>query len=414
MSVHVDISEEAQAELVKQRKWNIASAWVVSLLSFILLAMIFMLTKIIMFEPARTHLDVYAVPYIETVVAKPEELRPVTGSPSPETPINVITGASASNVNIPNIPVDPLGVGTSFSPADIGIGVSMGDGMANVGEGGAGFGDGSPGGSTLKGVFYDTKLTRGKKPTNLSEAEFLKVVNNFIMKGWNDSSFNRFYQSPTPLYISHFYISKTSADEAPKAFKCPEEVKGSRWVAVYRGNVVAPLSGRFRFVGYGDDALVVRFNGKNVFDYGWYQIGVSANTASTDWQKFLKTGEGTVEMKREMRQAGINQVPMKFYKYSSTPHWNQTIGGMGVGQTFTVKEGEVYPVEVLISEIPGGAFGMCLLIEELDDKDVRKDDATGSPILNLFRTNFALPGMTGQNDNPVPFLEDSYIWRVVK
>ena len=75
-----------------------------------------------------------------------------------------------------------------------------------------------------------------------------------------------------------------------------------------------------------------------------------------------------------------------------------------------VQEGQVYPIEVLISEIPGGEFNMVLFIEQLD--------ANGQPLdpnpdrFTLFRTTLDLPEQP-KREHP-PFNPFGPIWRVVR
>lgn len=105
--------------------------------------------------------------------------------------------------------------------------------------------------------------------------------------------------------------------------------------------------------------------------------------------------------------------PSTFYKYSTTKHWNDTMGGVVAGKTFTVKQGDVYPIEILISEIPGGEFGMTLLLEEVGMEPMSKDPKTGAPILPLFRTNYGVP-KPDKNKEHVPFDEIGIVWESVK
>ena len=49
------------------------------------------------------------------------------------------------------------------------------------------------------------------------------------------------------------------------------------------------------------------------------------------------------------------------------------MGGVVAGKSFKVKQGNVYPIEILISEIPGGEFGMTLLLEEVGMAPMSKD-----------------------------------------
>ena len=62
---------------------------------------------------------------------------------------------------------------------------------------------------------------------------------------------------------------------------------------------------------------------------------------------------------------------------------------MAKGLPISIKEGEIYPIEILISEIPGGSYYQALYIERLD--------ANNQPLepnpdrMTLFRTTLDLP-----------------------
>ena len=118
-------------------------------------------------------------------------------------------------------------------------------------------------------------------------------------------------------------------------------------------------------------------------------------------------------IKKELRKAGIyKNFPVPMYKYTGMNHWNNALGGLATGAEFTVEANKVYPIEILVSEIPGGEMGAILLIEEIGAKDVKKDKQFGSPILPLFRTNYALPE-PAKGEAP-PFDPVGLVWPVVK
>ncbi len=304
------------------------------------------------------------------------------------------------------------------------IAQSMGPDIGNSwgtdgGTDGTGFGGSTPSGSALEGTFYDMKQTQGGQATGVTPQQAADEMKRFVTGKWNTTIFSKYYKAPTRLYASQFYISRCSANEAPKAYKCEGRVKDSRWCAVYRGRVQAPKSGKFRFVGVGDDSIVVRFNNENVFDYGWYQLTLGKLTCTADksWINVMKGKNNNAGMIKELKDAGVNVPPVTFYEYSSTGHWNQSVGGVACGKTFEVKAGQVYPIEVLISEIPGGEFGAALLIEEIGVAPAKKDAKTGAPILPLFRTNYALPEASqikGKGGDFVPFDNIGIVWPVVK
>lgn len=268
--------------------------------------------------------------------------------------------------------------------------------------------DGS--GSTLEGTFYDLKLNSNGISNGMTPENFAQIMKRFLSEKWNPKILNSYYQSPTLLYTSSVYIPRTSAAEAPKAYRCADNVKPSCWAAIYRGYVVAPKSGRFRFVGAGDDALVVRFGNQTVFDYGWYRLSLGKMISSEEWRKAMR-GESSI-YSDEHQKSGWGKESTYFYTYASIPHWNANLGGIATGRSFDVKAGEVYPIEILISEIPGGEFGAVLLIESLDESIVERDP-TGSPILSLFRTNATLPEAAFRTKEAVPFAAHGPIWTVV-
>ncbi|MCQ5042111.1 hypothetical protein, partial [Akkermansia muciniphila] len=57
--------------------------------------------------------------------------------------------------------------------------------------------------------------------------------------GWKESELKRFYKARQLLYAAQFYIHRTPAKDAPKAYGCDDKVQPSQWLAVYRGKVRA-------------------------------------------------------------------------------------------------------------------------------------------------------------------------------
>ena len=172
---------------------------------------------------------------------------------------------------------------------------------------------------------------------------------------------------------------------------------------VYRGTVAAPFSGKFRFVGSGDDTLAVRFNGKNVFDYGY----IPATAPIEGFKQALGASE---RLTGDFRQCPM-QPPVTFYQYPTTVNWNRNIGGMAAGPEIEVVTGREYPVEILICEGWGGLFAASLLIQESSVNYPKTPD--DAPILPLFRTESSVPGdLTG--DNLPPYDPKGPVWRITK
>ena len=228
----------------------------------------------------------------------------------------------------------------------------------------------------FQGVFYDLKQTKDRKPTpdfeNDSKQVFdtarvekvLKIMRPFAEGSWEQAydrdgnihypELDRFYASPARLWNSCFLIDeKIEAKDAPKAFQCGKEVEPSAWVCIYSGIVQAPFTGKFRFLGFCDDALIVRFDGNIVLDHGFSHYISGA------------------------------------YTTGAYPTRGGDSAGLGKGLPVDVEKGHLYPVEIMFSEIPGGHFTLGLYIEMLDSNgQPQNPDAKMFP---LFRTTSALP-----------------------
>ena len=271
-----------------------------------------------------------------------------------------ITTTGLSKVTLPEMPAMPKlaaaptkmagagGTDVSFNPG--GFSASGGSGAGGAAVPFFGFRE-SRGGGSLAGKFYDLKQTKEGKPSNLDEKEYPKELSDFV-RGWNESHFAKYFVGPNPLYTTQIFIPKIDANQGPRAFNL-SRVQPKMWVIHYKGNVIPPESGTYRFVGMGDDVLVVRFNGQVVLDCG-------PNTPSGKEPRSFYASEG-LQFKSDM----------PWYK------------GLGRGDAFQVTAGESYPMEVLIGEWPGGDFKAWLLLEK-DGVQYQKD-SKGNPILPVFK-----------------------------
>ena len=275
--------------------------------------------------------------------------------------------------------------------------------------------------STLTGRFYDLKQPLDEsKAKPLHRGQVTNFFKNFMDSDWDPEMLEQYYSPKVELAASYLYLPRCKASYAPKAFRCNEgeqerKVEPHAWVVVYRGQVTAPKSGHFRFVGMGDDTIVVRFDKKVVLESGWSinSTGDMDKGTRRDYQDFISSPKGGCAL----------------YQYEETPHWNRCLGGIQTGTKFHVKEGETYPIEILISEIPGVEFGYCLLIEELETgkAPTGKYKVGEAPTVAIFRTNEMLPDLkeieeelkkdgenyaVGARLEVPPFLEDSPIWKV--
>lgn len=424
MALHIQMSDEAEREYKRMKLRGALSSFGASFALCLAFTLTLTFTVIYFAQDPPAEFLAY-VPPAEDLPPRSQPTSPQLSSKA-ATPTNsvapsviVSTGAAPVAMAQIDIPLDDSSdEGISI---DIGIGLDTGLGE-DLGEEGGGMGSSSPAGSALEGTFYDLKLSKGGAPTGLganTQGKVLKVLNGFL-KTWSKSALSRYYQSNTTLFASNWCLPSCNANYAPHAFLCKDKCKPSAWVAIYRGKVKAPKDGKFRFVGTGDDLLAVRFNGKMVLEAGWAipslyddkkpgECGTMGSVSSGPGKKYHKDlKDGNIREKKDY----------EFIRPKETKKWNDELGGLTAGSHFTVKEGSVYPIEILISEIPGGAFGFALFIQ-----DITK--GTKSAQLDIFRTNFSVPNMAevqklvkdagcamGEMQCPA-FNEDSPIWIAV-
>ncbi len=441
MSLHIQMSEEAEAELRKSALRNRLSSLGASLLLIVLGGLILFFTAVLIVKETAAEFVSYNPP---TKDAPPTErqvqqdLSSKASSPSANVAPSVMVAVGATS------PVQMAAVELDMaSPDDFGIGeeISMGIGSGGIGDGlgsgGSGLGDGESGGSALTGTFYDLKQKRSGASTGIRppqgvggqvpEADLPKVheaLHDFT-RNWNESSLSQYYRSEQKLYASNFYLPRCKAEYAPAAFQCKDRVKPAAWMAVYRGKVRAPKSGKFRFVGTGDDFIAVRFNNKQVLEAGWcipstYKKGEGTKAGTRGG---AQTPHGREYQQRIKEGKDPDHRDYVIAHYENLADWNSQLGGLTAGTPFEVKEGNSYPIEILVAECPGGAFGFVLLLDEYDEET--KSWRFPGKTLDLFRTNFSEPDkkeleemvrkegcLVGPMQCP-PYNSDSLIWVAV-
>jgi len=218
----------------------------------------------------------------------------------------------------------------------------------------------------LIGTLYDLKQTSGRQPTAMVDAKtgippYRAAVRDFLEAGWSPGKLSKFYKAPYTLISGQLFITGRSANDAPKAFEVEKEVKPSRWVIHYRCYVEVPSSLPFRFVGSGDDFLLVRWNRKIALDDG-YETYLAGGGNYRDFGDKV-----TKEYK-------IDRKPGSLHRLKAGP-WIQATKGTKI------------PVEVLIGETPGGVFDCYLAIEVAKSGTKVKGEYEGEGKLKLFRCN---------------------------
>jgi hypothetical protein len=222
----------------------------------------------------------------------------------------------------------------------------------------------------LIGTFYDLKQTQGGQPTGMSPGKYSQTVLEFTQR-WDAGDLARYFKGPEQLALNQLYIPAMKATEGPKAFNLEKEVQPRMWLVHYKGTVVPPKGGRFRFVGHGDDLVIVRFDKKVVLCAAQHDAG-----KLTDW------------------------TPSE----SRRPYPGSGRAGLLPGDWVSVTGGQAYPIEILIGERPGSGVWFILLLEE---SGAKYQEVNGFPVLPLFRVGTAPMPKTAW----IPFREDGAVWR---
>ncbi len=446
MALHIQMSEEAEAELRKNALKNKLSSVLACTLFMVLGFLVLYLSAVFIVGDTPVSFLAYTPPAEDgppTNNPTPKELTSRSSPASSAVAPSVIVANSASAVSMAPVEID-MSDGLSMDASlDLGMGMGsdLGDGL---GSGGSGLGSGQGGGSALEGTLYDLKQTgkgRSRKVSPLAVQDggnlkinrnkYYEVLSNFLNKGWSTSQLSKYYESPTKLYASNFYVPVARARYAPIAFqvgdaKKPENqwvVQPAGWCVVYRGKVRAPKTGKFRFIGTGDDFIGVRFNRQVVLEGGYRMISAFDPKQPNGGPKvMLSQKDGREAFFRDVKAGRDND--HKGYELINTVEgigiWGQELGGLLAGKEFSVKEGETYPIEILIAE-EGGAFGFALFIEDTTDGKNSK-----AKKYDIFRTNFSNPSAAevqkmleetgsvhGSYRIDIPYNEDSPIWTAV-
>ena len=440
MALHIQMSEEALRELRRSALINRLVSFGVCAGLLLLFGGILYFTILIIAGDVPTEF----ISYTPTADDGPPTTQPVTrelssksAATSPSVTPSVIVAQNAVSAVAAPVSIDTTG---DISFDDLTVSLDMGSLGDGLGSGGEGLGSSVAGGSTLEGSFYDLKLTRtgapskianvvmkdktGKRYTRNGKAfpalviargswvgwpgsggagslpeqlpskqhDVLTVLRKFHDEKWNQQVLAKDYYSPkTKLYASSFYIPFVAASYAPEAYNCSEKVQDGGWICVYQGRVRAPKTGKFRFIGTGDDYLGVRFNNEEVLQAG-YLVPALFNPSAPGSSTFHLSGMQKPDAPSRKHWADVKagRKPgfegYELIQMEGCDVWNTELGGLTAGKTFSVKEGETYPIQVVISEIPGGAFGCVLLIE-----DVTNGKSPKGVKYDLFRTNFNMP-----------------------
>ncbi len=286
--------------------------------------------------------------------------------------------ASVALPDMPQMQMSALEAGGT--PGDLSKGVRAG--TLGIGPGGGrnmvsvfgmkGFGAGG-----IIGSFYDLKQFADGTPTEMEPGDgkqaYVDKLREFCRAGFKEGVLVKYFKSPEKLTLSQVFMGKADgapleAGDAPRDYGVQDKVKASRWLAHYTGKIKAPKSGRFRFVGLGDDILTVYWNNKPVLEGGYDFLSVKIPlSAGTNPRVKPSNGTGTPITEKQAeawtpgRKAGMYQ-----------PR---------VGEWISVMRNQQCQVDILIGETPGGKFCAYLAMEEGD----RNNPKNGTGKLILFK-----------------------------
>ncbi|MEI8343132.1 MAG: hypothetical protein WCH43_16535, partial [Verrucomicrobiota bacterium] len=188
-----------------------------------------------------------------------------------------VTTTSLSKVNLPETPAMPSvsevspvtmgGASGGIPGLDKGKMSAAGSGLGGGGAGFTMFGFRQPPKTgTLMGTLYDTKQTQGRKSSDMNGEKFKDLVKEFAANGYKPQKMGKFYKAPHKIFATQLFIPVIDANDGPKAFQVENTVKSPLWVVFYTARISPPKTGVYRFVGWGDDVLVVRMGGGSLGD----------------------------------------------------------------------------------------------------------------------------------------------------
>ncbi len=262
------------------------------------------------------------------------------------------------DVNIPtNLPSFAIPSGGGLSQGTSGGGVPQANPFgSSVTDGGT---------PALVGYFYDLKQSSDNppQPTGMDQPTWKKEMLKLVANGLKEDSLSKYLKSSDPRTTNGLFIDEQASANAPTAFGLGDKVKPSLWCIVYHAKAIAPEAGRYRFVGFGDDILVILKDGKPILDAGWQ---------------------------------AMTKAPHNYYPNI----WREKLGPncrLRQGEWFNVDQGQTINLDVAIGDW-GGLCGYFLFLEKEGATYDKLPD--GTPKLPLFQLGAKLKMPTGTEMPP--------------
>lgn len=221
----------------------------------------------------------------------------------------------------------------------------------------------------LLGAIIDMKTTNdpdnpaGKDIGYTGWREFIPRLKTCLQGNFSDDACKGVRKLPKRVAMSTLFIKAQPAKNGPLAFGLTEkEMKPSGWLVYYVGEITPTEKARYRFWGYFDDYMLIRINGKVVWEYSWPCQSDKNAGACTGWKPDAETISLISKVQYRSPQAGAKLMPSDWWE---------------------ARPGQKIKIEIGISEVPGGACGGLLCIEkEGETYEMFK----GQPVFPIFAT----------------------------
>lgn len=258
----------------------------------------------------------------------------------------------------PNPGGEPDKVAAMPSPVSMNIPGAKMRGIGDGDEGGFGtvIGGGQNVEGCLIGILVDLKRDGAGNPRTPS---YWNDVSSVVSKNFSPESMANFYVVPKKVALTHIFIPMQNASNGPRAFGAGDHMQPKEWFAYYTGEIKATEKARYRFAGFFDDCIMVRIDGKTVFE---------------------------CVCDRMPRKNGSNKSPMSGWGPSDQSVIGEWCGSrpndrLVVGDWFVAEPGKKLKMDLVIGERPGGIIGGMLLIQK-EGVEYPKDG--NRPILPIF------------------------------
>jgi len=118
--------------------------------------------------------------------------------------------------------------------------------------------------SALIGMLYDFKQSQQRDKLPMDYKKYYSVIESFIKSDYDESMLNKYFRATKALYTTQIFIPHRSSNDAPKAFGLEKLVDPKYWIIHYKGQVIPPQPGEYRFAASADGFIIIAVNNKTL------------------------------------------------------------------------------------------------------------------------------------------------------